>query len=252
MYNQIARFYDLTHQYLTADIAYILRLAQSYGGPVLELGCGTGRILLPLARAGFAVTGVDNSPAMLALAQSKLAAEAAAVQARVTLLAGDMVQLAVNGRFPLIIIPYNTFMHLTPAQMGQALAGVRGCLAANGRLFLDLANPFLVADTPNDRFVTLEAVVPDPQSGDTIVLTASNRLDAAAQQLHVTWLYDASPLTGGPVQRHVAQTDYHYLFPHQLELLLSEAGFHLTDLYGDYDHSPFSEDTDRLLLLCRR
>ena len=62
MYDQIAHYYDLTHADLTDDIDFILSLAQAVNGPILELGCGSGRLLLPLARAGFTVTGVDNSP----------------------------------------------------------------------------------------------------------------------------------------------------------------------------------------------
>ena len=74
-YDAIARYYDLSHQSLVEDIPFLLRVAAETGGPALELGCGSGRLLVPLARAGYAVTGVDNSPEMLARAELRLAGE---------------------------------------------------------------------------------------------------------------------------------------------------------------------------------
>ena len=81
MYDQIARYYDLLHGDLTEDIEFVIRLAEKSGGPVLELGCGTGRLLLPLVRIGQKTTGLDNSEEMLAVAKAKVASERAAVRA---------------------------------------------------------------------------------------------------------------------------------------------------------------------------
>jgi SAM-dependent methyltransferase len=249
MYDQIARYYDLTHADLTADIDTILALAQQAGGPVLELGCGSGRLLLPLARAGHTATGVDNSAAMLALARTTLQKEPATVQKRVTLLQADMAQLELdNGRFALAIIPYNTFLHLDSAQKTAALKQVKKYLAGDGRLFIDLINPFAIAATPNDHALNLEKSFTDPKTGRTVLQMSSNHLDEERQQLQITWIYDATPPGGGPVHRTIAAADYHYLFPHQIELLLQETGFRLTNLAGDYDQSPFDEESERLLV----
>lgn len=249
MYNQIAHYYDLTHANLTADIATVLALAQEAAGPVLELGCGSGRLLLPLARAGCTVIGIDNSAAMLARARAALQSEPPDVQARVTLLQADMAEMEPgNGRFALVIIPYNTFMHLDSTQKTAALKRVRQCLVGNGRLFIDLINPFAITATPNDHALSLESRFTDPQTGHTVLQFASNHLDEMAQQLHITWIYDAAPPGGGPVHRIVAAAVYHYLFPHQIELLLHETGFKLTSLAGDYDKSSFVEESERMLV----
>ncbi len=250
MYDQIARFYDLTHNSLTEDVAFILSLAAQTGGPALELGCGTGRLLLPLAQAGFSVTGVDNSAAMLALARRKLAAHPDDAQNRVQLAAGDMANLPLldaDGRFQLALIPYNTFLHLNSAQKSEALRGVKRVLRADGRLFIDLTNPFIMAATPNDNALILENSLTDPETGDLILQLAANRLDAGAQILHITWIYDVSSV-GGMVRRTAVSAAYHYLFPHQMELLLANAGFRLANLAGEYDQSPFSEESSRLLV----
>ncbi|HID52267.1 MAG TPA: class I SAM-dependent methyltransferase, partial [Anaerolineae bacterium] len=168
MYEKIVAYYDLTHADLTADIPFILKLAGEAGGPVLELGCGSGRLLRPLAQSGYSVTGVDNSPAMLARASARLAGETTAVQNRVTLIEADMTDFTVDGRFPLVIIPYNTFMHLDTGQATAVLRRVRDCLAENGRLFIDLINPFAAANTPSDQLISLENTLTDPDSGDVI------------------------------------------------------------------------------------
>ena len=249
MYDQIAHYYDLTHADLTADMDTILTLAQQTTGPVLELGCGSGRLLLPLARAGHTITGVDNSAAMLARARIVLQNEPPDVQQRVTLLQADMAQMELgNGRFALAIIPYNTFMHLDSTQKTATLKRVKQYLMENGRLFIDLINPFAIAATPNDRAFSLESHFTDPQTGHIVLQIASSHLDDSTQQLQITWIYDASLPSGGPVHRTIAVASYHYLFPHQIELLLHEAGLRLDSLAGDYDQSPFAEESERLLV----
>ena len=251
MYDQIARFYDLIHAGLTADIDTIVALAGQQNGPVLELGCGSGRLLLPLARAGYSVTGVDNSPAMLARARRHLDGEREAVQAQVTLVEADMDSFKLagdEGRFGLAIIAYNALMHLATSEVKATFKRVARYLRSGGRLFIDLSNPFAVAQTPEDRSLTLERVLTDPETSEVILQVASNHLDEAAQALHITWIFDVSPAAGGPVQRTVAEGAYHYFYPHQLELLLAEGGFRLEKLAGDYDQAPFAEDSPRLLV----
>lgn len=251
MYDNIAHFYDLTHARLTADIPFVLNLAANSDGSVLELGCGSGRLLLPLAKAGFDVTGVDSSTEMLARTRKRLAKMETAVQQHVTLIEADMTTLTLPAKikFGLILIPYNTFMHLDTAQALLALRQARSYLAENGRLFIDLPNPQDIANTPEDQLLSLENVLIDPDSGELIVHLASNRLDTAVQTLHITWIYDVSQPDGGAVNRTVAQAVYYYRYPHQMELLLQEANFKLSQLFGNYDQSPYNEDSERLLIL---
>ncbi len=254
MYDQIARYYDLTHADLTEDIPVVLALAEEAGGPVLELGCGSGRLLLPLARAGYAVTGVDNSAAMLARARARLAAEPIGVQTRVRLVEADMTgfELADDGRFPLIIIPYNTFLHLDTTQKMAALRQIKQYVRQDGRLFIDLINPFWIAATPDDDAPILENELTDPETGSTILQFAQNQLDEAAQTLSIIWTYETPPpKIGAAPQRITAKASYHYLFPHQIELLLRDAGFKLESLAGDYDRSPFDENSERLLITAK-
>lgn len=252
MYEHIAPYYDQIHASFTEDVGLVLALVGRVGGPVLELGCGSGRLLLPLARAGHQVTGLDNSPVMLALARERLAREPAGVQQRVTLLEGDMMAFDRPGeQYRLVVAACNTFMHLTPPQMVQSLRSVRRSLAAEGRLLLDMANPFIMAAMENDNLLTLEHHFVDETAGQQVLVMAHNRLDEEAQVLRVTWLFDVSPVGGGPVQRTIATSDYYYLYPHEVELRLAEAGFALEALYGDYEQQAFGEESGRLIVLAR-
>lgn len=249
MYDVIARYYDLIHADLTADVGFVLALAGRQGGPVLELGCGTGRLLLPLARAGHQVTGVDNAPAMLAQARQRLASEPLVVQQRVSLVEGEMTAFELDGQFNLVVIAYNTLMHLESQAMLATFKAIHRHLAPSGRLFLDLVNPLAVTATPDDRFLTLERTLNDPETGEVVLQLASSWVDQENQVLHITWLFDASPPAGGAVRRTVAQTRYHYLYSHELELLLVSAGLRLETLYGNYNQAPFEEESERLLAL---
>ncbi|MFW6069333.1 MAG: hypothetical protein ACOC9E_07100, partial [Chloroflexota bacterium] len=119
-------------------------------------------------------------------------------------------------------------------------------------LFIDVVNPLAVEQTPNDNFLTHERILRDEDADETVLVFAANRLDEGRQALHITWIFDSSPLNGGAVQRQVASVTYHYYFPHQLELMLDEAGLEVVEMYGNYRKEPYSEDAERLLVLARR
>jgi len=130
VYEKLARFYDLEHGELTADLVFYLHFARQANGPVLDAGCGTGRLLVPLVQAGISATGVDSSPAMLSVAGRKLGGQ-------VTLIEGDMRTVALSGRFALIIISINTFMHLlTIEDQRAALTNLARYLAPGGKIIV--------------------------------------------------------------------------------------------------------------------
>ena len=127
---------------IAGDIAFYDRLAQATGGPVLELGCGTGRNALALAEAGLSVTGVDVSPGMLALARRKSERLAAAASRCLTFVEGDMARLDLGRRFGMAFIAFRSFQHLlTVDEQRATLTGVRRHLRPDGRLALHLFDP---------------------------------------------------------------------------------------------------------------
>lgn len=252
MYEHIARYYDLSHDRLVEDIPFLLKLAAETAGPVLEIGCGSGRLLVPLARAGYPVTGVDSSPEMLAQAEIRLAAESSAVRARVRLVAGDVKSLRrpPEDQYSLIVFGYNTFMHLDEAAAGAVLKRLRPALRDGGRLVIDVANPILLSSVADDPDFVLEDVLEDKLHGETIRQYTAYEAVPGEQAVDVTWIYETTGDGSGDDERTArARLRYHYLYPHQYDLLLTLTGYRLATLSGDYDGSPFHEGSDRLILL---
>jgi SAM-dependent methyltransferase len=250
-YALLARYYDLENAGLIDDLDFWLELAGEHGGPILELGCGTGRVLLPLARRGYSVTGVDNSPEMLARLDAKLAAAQkmqAGRPAAPTVIQADLAEFSAAGPFQLALMPFSTFMHLlTPQAQAAALANIRRHLAPGAPLVLDMINP-ADAYAAHEQGVTLERTFAD--GGRTVQVFSSLALDRAGQLGHITWIYD-SVGPAGDVQRLVVPLTMRYTFPGELRWLLEKCGFALEHLYGDYDRSPFVDGAPRLLALAR-
>jgi SAM-dependent methyltransferase len=243
-YETLARFYDLEHTDLNADLVFYLHYAQGAAGPVLELGCGSGRLLLPLAQAGIDLTGVDLSPAMLALARKKLGG-------RVELIEGDMCTLALPGRYALAIVSINSFMHLqTTAEQLAALGNIARHLQPGGRLIVDLPPGDELFHQDADARLTLERQFVDPATGHQIMKQVVSRIDWATQRQKVIHIYDEL-LPDGTLKRTVVPMTLRHVFRYELALLLDKSGYTLESLYGDYDLSPYESGCPRMIAVAR-
>lgn len=250
-FDLFARFYDLDHGTLTEDLPFYLGFAQRTGAPVLDAGCGTGRVLLPLARAGYAVTGLDVSPAMLARARERLAAEPE-LAARVTLVQADVRSFALDARFALAFMALNTFLHLvTLADQRAALQRLYEHLQPGGLLLLDLFNPLVSQLAVSEGQLLHEWTRTDPATGRTVLKFVTHHSDFATHVVHVTFLYDEVDDVG-LVRRTVAPFRMRFISRTEAELLLGEAGFALEATYGDYDLGPYVHDSPKLLIVARR
>lgn len=248
-YDALAPFYDLIHAELKEDVDFVLALADQTEGDVLELGCGSGRLLLPLAAASKRVVGLDSSAAMLARARERLAVEPAELASHVRLEEADIRRFVLDERFGLVLAAYNTLLHLDAAGKEAALRSTARHLLPGGRLFIDLENPLLLADGDAGGAPELERTIVDRESEQVVVQMSSRRIDVDRQILQVSWIFDVSPLHGGPVTRTVVEEDYHYSYAHELELMLQRVGLKLEALYGDYRKGPYREGAERLLAL---
>lgn len=249
-YGVYARFYDLDLGDQDEDLFLIEQFAARCGSPILELACGTGRVLIPLARQGYEVTGVDISPAMLEVARRKAAAEG--LTERVSLVEQDMRQLALDRRFQLVFVAVNSFMHLLTAEdQLTTLARIRQHLQPNGLLLLDLFNPDLSRLLDFQGQVILDKVMIDPETGHRLVKFRSERADLGRQIIDVTYMVDELD-DEGRLRRTLFPFTIRYLFASELELLLQSAGFQIEAIYGSYDLDPFTSDSERIIAVAQR
>jgi ubiquinone/menaquinone biosynthesis C-methylase UbiE len=159
-YAFIADLYDHIVPYRDRpDIAFFVEAASEAGSPVLEVGCGTGRVLIATARAGLVVVGLDLSPHMLTMCRRKLRHEPEAVQSRVQLVQADMRKFELDQLFTLATVPFRPFQHLMTVEELSCLASIRRHLVDGGALILDMFNPsldFLVSRPVGEEFAQYE------------------------------------------------------------------------------------------------
>jgi SAM-dependent methyltransferase len=225
------------------DIAFYVEEAARSPGPVLEVGCGTGRILLPIARAGRTIAGLDSSALMLARCRERVAAEPALVEKeRVTLHHADMCEFDLGVTFPLVIAPFRVMQHLTQvADQLRFLDAVRRHLAPppGGRLVFDVFNPnfkALVGADGAEHEDTPEQRLPD---GRTLRRTARVKQVRWADQVsEVELIYYVAPRPGAPPDRFVQGFEMRWYLPVELTHLLARAGFRISAMYGDFTRTP--------------
>lgn len=245
-----ARFYDLDFGDTDADLLMIQQFASRCGSPILDVACGSGRVLLHLARQGYTVTGVDIAKAMLARARRKVTAES--LDGRVTLLQQDMRDLEIEDRFNLAVVAVNSFMHLLDVRdQLAALGSIRRHLQPGGLLLLDLFNPDPGRLLDARGQVYLDKVVTEPDSGHRLIRFRSQQVDLVRQILYVTFIIDEIDAEG-TVQRTLFPVSMHYLFRGELDLLLGQAGFVIESVYGSYDLDDFEDDSDKMIAVARR
>ncbi len=257
----LERFYGVCAAYYDADYAAVPRrddvdlyvdLAREHGGPVLEMGCGSGRVLLPVARAGVEVTGLDLSAAMLDRLRDSLAAEPAAVRRRVRLVEGDLRSADAGGPFALVTAPFRVVQHLLERADQRAwLRNAARHLAPGGALVFDVFQPDFeqIADSPAAS-IDLERT--DPASGRTVRRLAwvHHRPEEQVFDLRFEWLTEA-PGGGGRVIQ-AAETTVRWFTRAELENLLELEGLAATEVWGDFARTPFGPGAEEIVVRARR
>ncbi len=255
-YTFVAEFYDDTPPYAARkDIDFYIQSARESGGPVLEVGCGTGRVLIPTAAAGVEITGLDLSDHMLAICRRRLRQEAADVRDRVTLVRGDMRLFDLGREFALVTTPFRPFQHLeTVDDQMSCLQTIRRHLKPGGRLILDLFNPslkFLTDDgASRESGDEPEFTLPDGRRVVRKLRVAKRNYFTQVQECEIIY-YVTHP--DGRKERLVHAFPMRYLFRFEAEHLLERCGFEVEALYADYDKAAYgSKDPGELIFLARK
>lgn len=239
----IARFYDLDLEGFGDDLALYAELAR--GRDVLELGCGTGRVAIPLAEAGVRVTGVDISPAMLGIARRR------AEELPLRLVEGDMRTLDLGESFGAVFVPLGGLQHMaTPAEVAAALATVARHLAPGGEAVVDVEAPhpddWLPGPRPLLQHWTRELPREPGSPGGTVTKLVAVEGRPVEALREVTYHFDIQP-PEGPLQRVTHHFALRVITAGELELAARLAGLHVAAWYGDYGGAPPREGDDRLI-----
>lgn len=239
-YAFIADLYDWVTPYRTRqDIDFFVSMAGTFGGPVLEVGCGTGRVLIPTARAGAEIVGLDLSPHMLRVCREHLEREPPEVRSLVRLVQMDMRHFDLGQSFRLATTPFRSFQHLTTVEdQLRCLSCIYRHLADDGRLILDIFNPWLEAlvrdNTGQELSHEPEFTTPD---GRRVVRCHKFVSRDRANQTSENELIYYVTHPDGREERLVHGFSMRYLFRFEAEHLLARCGFEVEQVYADYDKS---------------
>jgi SAM-dependent methyltransferase len=222
-YDAIAGIYDAWSRSVTEDVSFYVEEARRSGGPVVELGVGTGRIAVPVAQAGIDVVGIDSSTGMLAVARA--AAEQAGVSERLDLRVGDLRKPPVEGPVPLVICPFRSLLHLqVDAERLDALSAVHRLLSPGGRFVFDVFTPAQDdIDETHGRWIEREPGIFERADWDTATrtLTLSVKGPGGATTMALAWLA-----------------------PIEWRMLLEKGGFEIEACYGWFDRRPYANGED--------
>ncbi len=226
------------------DVDFYAGLARRAGGPVLEVMCGTGRVLVPLARAGFEVTGIDSNEKMLELARRKLGNEPPDIQKRAALSRADVRDFDLGRKFDLVILAFSSVNHLlSPGDQDRAMACLKRHLSGNGLLAVASFIPHTEKLHPErlDREVELP-------NGDLLIRYSTLVRDPVSGLLRVRYRWDVER-RGVIVRERSSEFDLRLLKPNQLKALLEGAGFRLVERWGGYRGEPLDPKGDVVVFI---
>ncbi|MGB3376298.1 MAG: class I SAM-dependent methyltransferase [Microbacterium sp.] len=237
-----ARLYDLLFPAREAAVDFYRAEADGKSGRVLELGCGTGHKLIPIAADGHPSVGLDLSRDMLTEARRKADERGVSVEWQ----QGNMRDIDLGDEFDLIFIAANALLHLHEADdIVQCFRAVKRHLAPGGRFAFDVFNPNVRLLASADGMRRPRTSFTDPDRGDVRV-DVDDAYDAAAQVTRGTWYFST---TSEPDFQKVS-LEVRSIFPQELPVLLERGGLRLVERFGDWDGSPFMADSSIQLCVC--
>ena len=255
-YSSGAKHYDAAYSVKEdlVDRDFYLNLANEYGGPVLEFGCGTGRITLPLARQGVDVTGMDASHSMLKVLRTKLVKERESVRQRTQVIEGDFCTHYLDDQFSLVIIPFRPMQHLyTTEDQLAALQNARRHLADGGILAFDVFNPSFakILSGVGEEYLDLEWPAQDGTNRMVRRYFVKDEVDLI--NLNFSGRFIFRLCEGDKVLSEEMQPlkMSFYTYPH-LKLLFCAAGLESVEEFGSFDRRPIGPEAPEMIFLLKR
>ncbi|MEM7126103.1 MAG: class I SAM-dependent methyltransferase [Chloroflexota bacterium] len=249
-FDRFARFYDYDYRDVEDDVQLVLDLAVEHGGPILELGCGTARALVPLGKAGFSAHGIDISRTLLELAEQKI--HAANLNTQISLYRDDIRSSRLpSTHYSLAFCLSNTLMHCeSQSDQLKALQTAYHHLKPSGILMVDLFNPDIITLNEVAGLMELADSWID-ERGQQVLKWSVRMLDISNQQQETTFIYEEID-TDGRSRRTVCPFTLRFIWPSEGELLLEKAGFQVLEIWGDAYGSAFDGQSERLIYLAQK
>ncbi|MBN1489390.1 MAG: class I SAM-dependent methyltransferase [Phycisphaerae bacterium] len=251
VYADFSAFYDLYVGEWLEDLPCYLEYARAARAPVVEIGAGTGRLTVPLARAGISVVAVDSSASMMARLEARLASEPHDVRRRVQTLRADVCELSLGTKHDLILVPFYAFNYLlTPEAQHKALAQLAAHLLPKGRLLIDVFVPYArIERCPSEPLLKVDTR--DCRTGDRIRGWNAYSMDTQRQIETRRHVFEVTPAAGSVIRTEFT-TERRYSFPAELESQFAEAGLAIEQVSTGYDGRPPDARSEQLLYVLRQ
>jgi SAM-dependent methyltransferase len=237
--------YDLVLKDIPYGLDFYVALAREAKGPVLDIACGTGRILLPCLQSGVDIEGLDLFEPMM----KTLRAKAKALGLAPTLHQADMSSFELTRKFALIMIPFNAFIHnMTQHAQIRCLQLCREHLVPGGSLVFDTFFPALeIIGSPQNTRV-LEGEMPHPVTGLTMRMYDTRTFDRVKQEQHSINEIEILAADGTVEKVYRSEVSSRYIYRHEMELLLRVAGFERWQICGDFERRPLTRENDAMIV----
>ena len=238
--------YHLHHQQYAEDLPFWLKLAKQQGSPVLELGCGTRRVLQPLAEAGYKCFGIDNDLKMLDFFQNQMSdIDAGGIH----LINADFLSFSFCIKYPLIIMPCNTFSTLQTGLRKTLLGHVYRHLADDGIFSISMPNPEILSSQTSEPHAEIETTFQNPGTGHPVQV--SYRILRTGSQIAFNWYYDHL-LPNGKIHRSEVSTTHFLASAEEYRNQIKSSGLEIEKMYGDFSGTPYSQTSPNLIIAARK
>lgn len=238
--NRFPPLYHAHHASYSDDLTFYLELARHYGQPIVELGCGTGRVLHVLQNAGHDIVGLDSQIEMLRFLRRRGAAR---------VFCADMTSLALAPVFRLVLLPCNTYSTLASPQRLALLSRVWWCLQIGGAFAVSFPNPALLQSLPPKVEAELEEIVLHPETTNPVQIFTSWQRNQ--DWLSVTWAYDHL-FPDGKVERVQYRQTYSLEAVSRFFIEIEQSGFLIRATYGGFDKQPLQRFSPNVIILAEK
>ena len=242
----LPELYNAHHSLHQDDLSFWMKIAEQAKPPLLELGCGTGRVLIPLARKGYQIIGMDHDSGMLSVLSKALPE---ALRSRAQIFQASFTAFRLAMKFGAILLTCNTYSTLDYKDRQAVLERALEHLQPDGVFAVSMPNPLLLKRLPRYGAPEVEDIFPHPLDGEPVQV--SSEWERQHESFTVYWHYDHL-LSNGVTERSTAQARHYLLAPQRHQNEFKAAGFNRLSLIGDYDGSAFTPASSQLIILASK